>query len=392
MHRSSVAIAFVAVIGLSACSRESETSNTTAPAAADRTGSAAATEATPTKPAVAGAINTAATDLTAAAPTTDSPLVLGAPKRVGAGLIEGWSPDGTALIVGRVDDTLSKEGCEGAKEPVFFLQPVNGGASTVAFPGHTEMNGSFVGTQPGTNDVVMLSGCEGYLGDLSVARQSADGTLRDRRLVVIADTAQAAELTGVSSLSIDGSALLLTGKAFADDVEHVVSTRIDLATGASLAIETGGRGGAHIAEATGGRIVVSDGSTVYVLAKDGLPIRTYDGSDFAVSRDGSRLAVVSNGALGIASVGEGITVTVALPKAVESALLLFSPDGRTVAVLSYDDAGSVAVVRGGTVHVVAEGESYGRMAWNPAGTAIAFNRFSGDLAVEDVMVATEGVA
>ena len=138
--------------------------------------------------------------------------------------------------------------------------------------------------------------------------------------------------------------------------------------------------------------MVSDGSTVYVLAKDGLPIRTYDGSDFAVSRDGSRLAVVSNGALGIAGIGEGITVTVALPKAVESALLLFSPDGRTVAVLSYDDAGSVAVVRGGTVHVVAEGESYGRMAWNPAGTAIAFNRFSGDLAVEDVMVATEGVA
>ena len=40
------------------------------------------------------------------------------------------------------------------------------------------------------------------------------------------------------------------------------------------------------------------------------------------------------------------------------------------------------------VRVVAEGESYGRMAWNHAGTAIAFNRFSGDFAVEDVMVAT----
>ena len=61
-------------------------------------------------------------------------------------------------------------------------------------------------------------------------------------------------------------------------------------------------------------------------------------------------------------------------------------------MLSYDDAGSVAVVRGGRVSVVAEGESYGRMAWNPAGTAIAFNRFSGDFAVEDVMVAIEAVA
>ncbi len=83
-----------------------------------------------------------------------------------------------------------------------------------------------------------------------------------------------------------------------------------------------------------------------------------------------------------------ITETVALPKDVESALLLFSPDGRALAVLSYDETGSVAIVRGGTVRVVAEGESYGRMVWNRAGTAIAFNRFSGDVAVEDVMVST----
>lgn len=204
MHRSSLALAFLAVMGLSACSRESETSSMTAPVAADRTVSAAATEAMPTKTAVAATTDTGATGMTAAAPTTDLPLVLGAPKRVGAGLIEDWSPDGTALIVGLVDETLSKEGCEGAKEPVFFLQPIDGGAPTVAFPGHTEMNGSFVGTQPGTDDVVMLSGCEGYLGDLTVAHQS----------------------------------------------------------GASVAIDTGGRGGAHIAEATAGRFVVSDGKTV----------------------------------------------------------------------------------------------------------------------------------
>ena len=389
MFRHGVVLTFVALFGMAACSSDVSTPDTKASATALTTAEEVPSTEAPSDPAPA---DPAATAAGTEAPAPDAPMVLGTPKRVGAGLIEDWSPDGTALIVGRVDDTLSMEGCEGAKEPVFFLQAIDGGDSTVAFAGHTEMNGSFVGTQPGTNDVVMLSGCEGYLGDLSVAHQSADGTLRDPRLVVLAGTAQAAELTGISSISLDGSALLLTGKAFADDIEHVVSTRIDLATGASLAIETGGRGGAHIAEATGGRIVVSDGKTVYVLANDGSLIRSYDGSDFAVSRDRSRLAVVSNGALGIAGVGEGITVTVALPKAVESALLLFSPDGRTVAVLSYDDAGSIAVVRGGTVHVVAEGESYGRMAWNPAGTAIAFNRFSGDLAVEDVMVATEGVA
>ena len=389
MFRHVVVLTFVALLGVSACSSDVSTSDTNALATAVTKATEVPSTEARSDPAPA---DPAATTAGTETPAPDAPMVLGTPKRIGDGLLEDWSPDGTAVLVGRVDDTLSKEGCEGAKEPVFFLQPVNGGTSTVAFPGHTEMNGSFVGTQPVTNDVVMLSGCEGYLGDLSVARQSADGRLRDPRLVVIADTAQAAELTGVSSLSLDGSALLLTGKAFADDVEHVVSTRIDLATGASSAIETGGRGGAHIAEATAGRIVVSDGKTVYVLGNDGSLIRSYDGSDFAVSHDGTHLAVVGNGALGVVAIGDEIMETVSLPKPVESALLLFSPDGRTVAVLSYDDAGSVAVVRGGTVHVVAEGGSYGRMAWNPAGKGIAFNRFSGDLAVEDVMVAAEAVA
>ena len=188
MFRHGFVLTFVALVGMSACGSDVSAPDTKASATAVTTAdevpsTESRSEAAPADPAAIAAGTEA--------PAQDAPMVLGAPKRVGAGLVEGWSPDGTALIVGRVDDTLSKEGCEGAKEPVFFLQPVNGGASTVAFPGHTEMNGSFVGTQPGTNDVVMLSGCEGYLGDLSVARQSADGTLRDRRLVVIADTAQA---------------------------------------------------------------------------------------------------------------------------------------------------------------------------------------------------------
>ena len=208
MFRHGVVLTFVALFTMSACSSDVSTSDTNASATA-----ATKAEAVPTTEARSDSApaDPAATAAGTEPPAQNAPTVLGPPKRVGTGLIEDWSPDGTAVIVGRVDDTLSKEGCEGAKEPVFFLQPVSGGASSVAFPGHTDMNGSFVGTQPGTNDVVMLSGCEGYLGDLSVAHQSADGTLRDPRLVVLADTAQAAELTGISSLSLDGSALLLTG-------------------------------------------------------------------------------------------------------------------------------------------------------------------------------------
>lgn len=402
MHRRSLALLTVALLGLTACGSDSKSSDSTAGAVVETTVETEPTntEPTNTEPVDTEPVDTSDTSVadtsvadTSAADTSVAaagrPMVMNVPKRIGDGLIEDWSPDGTALIVLRVDEALSQEGCEGVKEPVFFLQPIDGGASTVAMPGHPEMNGSFVGTQPDTKDVVMLSGCEGYLGDLSVANQAANGVMSDPRVLTIADTAQAAELTGMSSLSLDGSALLLTGKAFAGDVEKVVSTRIDLETGASTSIETGGRGGAHIAEATEGRIVVSDGQAVYLLSADGTLIRTYEGTDFGLSRDGTRIAVIGGGTLGIAEVGADVTDPVYLPKSSESALLSFSPDGSAVAILAYDERGMVAVVRGGKVHLVDSGEAYGRLAWNPSGTAIAFNRFSGDFAVEDVMVAEQ---
>ena len=307
--------------------------------------------------------------------------------RVGDGLIESWSPDGSALIVGKVDDHLSVEGCEGVKEPVFFLLRVADGTSSLAFPNHTDQNGSIVGAQADT-DVVMLAGCEGYLGDISVVHQAADGALSDPRTVAIADTAQTAQLTGVSALSLDKSALLLTGKAFDDTAERVVSTRIDLATGAATEIPTGGRGGAHIAEATEGRYVVSDGKAVFVLAADGTVTQTYDGPDFGLSDDGTRIAIVTtDGAIAMADVGEAINETVAMPKAIESAQLTFSPDGSALAVLSYDEDAVVVIVRGGATQVLAEGDSYGRLVWSRTGTSIAFNRFGRDDAAEDVMVA-----
>ena len=387
MFRAALPFVAVATLALVACGNDASTVATSVSSPTETTAATPATDSPVTEAPVTAAPPTEVATTNAGEET--APMIMSAPKRIGGGLLEDWSPDGAAVIVGRVDEKLSEQGCEGVDEPVYFLQPVDGSASTVAFPGHVEINGSFVGTQPSTGDVVMLDGCEGYMGDLSVSHQAPNGILSEPQLVAIADTAQSAELTGVSTLSLDGSALLLTGKSFVGDVEKVISTRIDLATGASTPIETGGRGGAHIAEATEGRIVVSDGQAVYLLAGDGSLIRTYEGTDFGLSRDGTRIAVIGGGTLGIAEVGADVTDPVYLPKSSESALLAFSPDGSAVAVLAYDESGMVAVVRGGKVHLVDSGEAYGRLAWNPSGTAIAFNRFSGDFATEDVMVAEQ---
>ena len=90
----------------------------------------------------------------------------------------------------------------------------------------------------------------------------------------------------------------------------------------------------------------------------------------------------------MAEVVEPITETVAMPKVIESAQLTFSPDGSALAVLSYDEDAAVVVIRGSNAQVLAEGDSYGRLVWNPTGTSVAFNRFGRDDAAEDVMVAS----
>ena len=71
---------------------------------------------------------------------------------------------------------------------------------------------------------------------------------------------------------------------------------------------------------------------------------------------------------------------------VESKATVLSSGARAREAMIVDKSWVLSSAFTGTT--VTEGESYGRMVWNRAGTAIAFNRFSGDVAVEDVMVST----
>ena len=75
---------------------------------------------------------------------------------------------------------------------------------------------------------------------------------------------------------------------------------------------------------------------------------------------------------------------------VESKATVLSSGARAREAMIVDKSWVLSSAFTGTT--VTEGESYGRMVWNRAGTAIAFNRFSGDFEVEDVMVATEAAA
>ncbi len=101
------------------------------------------------------------------------------PTQVTTGLLEGTSPDGSALYVSALDQALSPRGCEGQPEPVLFRMPLSGGArQAVGSPGEPVRGTVLRGAD---RRIALVAGCEEFLSVVRVGTESPDGQLRELR-------------------------------------------------------------------------------------------------------------------------------------------------------------------------------------------------------------------
>jgi hypothetical protein len=289
------------------------------------------------------------------------------PRNVGSGLVVGWAPDGKSVLALAVDKKLSQEGCEGLPEPVLFLQPIDGGKRKAATNDVT-LNGTIVRNG---DKLMMIQGCEGYIRSIEPIAQSPDGTINATGATFPRSAlAEVLELFGGADISPDGTQMLMTGPGTEENSTRAV--QVDLSSGNLTDIGKQAHVGAKVAWASADRVVVTDGTTVDVIAKDGSVERSYQATDFDLSEDGTRLGLINESSAWLLDVGAPLANAISLPQGFASGLAM-SPKGDRLAVVSADVVeGWIGVAANGVFAQIASKGPYYRVEWNRTGDSLAF--------------------
>ena len=298
---------------------------------------------------------------------------LGSPRVLTRGYLGRSSPDGTALFVLAVDPDLSQLGCEGQPEPITFRAPTDGGARQPVLVDGATTRGTLV-RGPGGR-VALVQGCEGFVSEVLVGSEAADGTLGDLRPLPL--FREQGRLAGFG-WSNDGQRLLagrnnLTQETPAD----VVS--VDPATGeVTLVFTVDGdesRAVTQVAQLADGTYVVAGFGSVSLRGADGTVSARTRGFGFEVN-GGSTVAAYGEGIVLLTSGGPRTVVPAGPGATVITAA--FSPDGAAlVYTIGVDGVESVAIttlVDDRTTTVEGPPARHLRALFTGDGRALAFNR------------------
>ncbi len=298
---------------------------------------------------------------------------LGSPRLLSRGFLGRTSPDGTALFVLAVDPDLSQVGCEGQPEPITFRVPTDGGARQPELVDGATIRGTLV-RGPGGR-VALVKACEGFVSEVLVGSEAADGTLGDLRPMPL--FREQGTLAGFG-WSTDGRRLLagrnnLTQETPADLVS------IDPVSGAVTLVFTvdgdESRAVTQVAQLADGTYVVAGYGSVSLRGADGTVSARTRGFGFDV-----------NGGSTVAAYGEGIVLLTSggprtvVPAGPEATVITasFSPDGDAlVYTVGADGVESVAITTladDRTTTVEGPPGRHLRALFTGDGRAVAFNR------------------
>lgn len=330
----------------------------------------------------AGSPASSTTTASGATTTTLSPVkpvdyaTPGEPESLGDGLVEAATPDGSAFYVLDEDPAFSEPGCEGQPEPVMSLVPLDGGSRVRLGTAGEAVTGRLV---PGPGDrVALVDECEGFLQEVRVGTETADGRLEGLRVVPL-DTGDASPLAEprITAWNAAGDALLAGGRNAARDRGTVA--RIDPATGAVTRLfdtaEGGGPG--QVAQLADGTYVVAESGEVSLRSASGEITGRTPGAGFTLFADAGRVAVFGETVTVLAPGSEPkILVPVQPDRSVDLAAV--SPDGAVVAYayrIGEESFINVIDIVRPAIRVVESGDALGRPTFSGDGRALAFSRF-----------------
>lgn len=309
----------------------------------------------------------------------------GTPQEIGTGLLDGMTPDGSAAYVEDRDPQFPEAGCEGQPEPAMFLLPLGGGERTLVGGGAAPLHGRLIA---GGSDgrIAVVAGCESFFQELTVARQSEDGTLSEVTPVTPAVPEGWLLNPGSMSWSKGGEALLAAlHDVNAPDGEPSRIVSIDPASGELTRIFDAeqGTGVLKVGQMQNGIYAVAANLVVSFRDEGGGSQARFGGHSFETSPDRRRMVVYGN-TLQLVEQGAG-QATELLPEMPGRQFtgVSFSPDGRAVTFERYSAEGGHTEV--GIVTLpdrrftsVVIGGQYGRPFFSGDGRALAFNQFGSE--------------
>lgn len=307
------------------------------------------------------------------------------PRKLGTGLVDGATPDGSALYVEEPDPAFPTPACEGQPGPVMFRQPLDGSERTVAGNGTDPLRGRLV--RGGSGDrVAVVASCESFFTSLTVAAQAEDGTLSDLKTVTPAVPEGFLLNPSTVAWARDGKKLLAAIQDVdAPDGDPAQIVSIDAATGqiSRLFEAEQGTGVFNVGQMNNGDYVVATNLVVSFRDSGGEVIARFQGYDFQISPDRRQLVVFGR-TVRLTSQGEDkAPVIVPEEEGVEVSSAEFSPDGEAVAFKRYSlETGrveiSVLTLDDRNVTNIVTGDEYDRAVFTGDGKAVAFNLYTGE--------------
>lgn len=296
---------------------------------------------------------------------------IGPANRIGTGLVEGASPDGSAVYVTAVDAALSRPGCEGLPEPVLFRVPLDGTVREALGGSAAPFRGAVVRGSGGR--VVLVAGCEEFLSGIRVATETPQGRLEGVRRVEVQGP-----LTSVT-WAADGQSLLGIANASASGTSRGTIVRIDPASGQSTPVFAVAGGASHVGQLADGTYVVASGGTVSLRDGTGATSSTFDGFGFTIAPD-RRSLVTWGHSLVLVRPGQSPVTLATTAGDQPLGPVDFSPDGRAIAyVTSVGDTARVAVTTLAdprTATVTGTAARYARVYFTGDGRAVVFSRLT----------------
>lgn len=311
--------------------------------------------------------------------------VFSTPEKLGTGLLDGATPDGTALYVEEPDPAFPQPGCEGQPQSVMFRLPLDGGERTLVGNGTDPLRGRLVrgGSE---NRVAVVAACESFFTEMVVARESEGGELSE--LVQVTPQIPEGFLLNPSTVNWDreGGALLAA-------IQHIDAPDGDPAQIVSIDPETGrltrlfdaeqGTGVFNVGQLQNGQYVIATNLVVSFRDADGVIEANFQGQGFQITPDRRRVVVFGRN---LELAGQGDTRAAELvpeKEGLEFSGLEISPDGRALAFKRYSvETGqvelSVVSIQDRMLTNIVTGDQYDRPFFTGDGKALAFNWYRGE--------------
>lgn len=322
----------------------------------------------------------------ASPPADDAPTIdyrqFEIPRRVGTGLIDGVTPDGSAVYIEDPDPAFPEPGCEGQPESVMFVQPLDGGQRKLAGEIGVPLKGRLVRGGSGGR-VAVVAACESFFTDLFIASELPDGALskveRVKPAVPDAFLLNASTVTWTS----DGNKLLAAVQHVdAPDGDPAQIVAIDPGTGGltKLFDVEQGTGVFGVGQMDRNEYVVATNLVVSFRRSDGTVGAGFQGQGFDISPDGRRLVVFGK-QLRLVAQGDDVATSLVEEKpGHEISAARFSPDGKAVVFERYSlGTGrteiSVVSLSDKTLTNIVTGGRYGSALFTGDGGALVFNMF-----------------